>query len=335
MIPALPLGSALRRGALVTMANWPVIVVEFVIESLLKFAVAVPVVGGAFMVAVLLGADVRTLVDEGIRSMADLILNLLTNAPIAFASFVLAVAVVGFGGSLVMFVVKAGTMTVLVHGERIAPDFDRTLLRADVFRRGNAWRLDDVLVAIRIFRTRAITLGVCLGVAYALVAVLFAELMRAAFGLTEDPVWVSIWPFAVATISSAGLVAVAAINLFYDIARIVIIVEDCGVAGAFARVWRFLVADARHVLGIFGVMGAVGAVATAASLAATAGLALISWVPFVGLIVMPLQVVAWILRGLLFQWMDLTTMVAYVAQYRRFAGFETQAPSPRLWVQRA
>jgi uncharacterized membrane protein len=76
-------------------------------------------------------------------------------------------------------------------------------------------------------------------------------------------------------------------------------------------------------------------VATAASLAATAGLALISWVPFVGLIVMPLQVVAWILRGLLFQWMDLTTMVAYVAQYRRFAGFETQAPSPRLWVQRA
>ena len=39
-------------------------------------------------------------------------------------------------------------------------------------------------------------------------------------------------------------------------------------------------------------------VGTAVSLTATASLALIGWVPFVGLLVWPLQAAAWILRGL-------------------------------------
>ena len=147
--------------------------------------------------------------------------------------------------------------------------------------------------------------------------------------------WASVWPLAVAVITSAGLVGVAGINLFFDLTRIVVVVEDCGIRAGWVRLWRFLVADARHVLGIFGVMGAVAAVATAAALVATAGLALISWVPIAGLIVVPLQVVAWLVRGLIFQFMDLTTMVAYEAQYRRFSGLDAQRTTPRLRVQRA
>lgn len=335
MVPALPLGSALRRGALVTAANWPVIVIELVVESLLKFAVAVPVVGGAFMVAVLLGADVRTLVDEGIRSMAELILNLLTSAPLAFASFVAAVALVGFGGSLIMFVVKSGTLAILVVGERVAPDADRTPVRLDWFRRSAAYRGEDLLEAIQHFRGRSTALAVVLGLGYGGIAVVYALLIRATFRLTDDPVWVSVWPFAVAIITSAGLVGVAVFNLFFDLTRIVVVVEDCAISTAGVHLWRFLMADARHVLGIFGVMGAVGAVATAAALVATAGLTLIAWVPIAGLIVVPLQVVAWLVRGLIFQFMDLMTMVAYEAQYRRFSGVDAGRSTPRLWVQRA
>jgi hypothetical protein len=334
MGPALPLGSALRRGALVTAANWPVVIIELVLESLLKVAVAVPVLGGAFMVAVLLGADVKTLLDEGIRSMAELILSLLTNAPIALWSFIAAVALVGFGGSIIMFVIKAGTLSILVTAERTAPDVDRTPIRIDWFRRSSAYRVEDLLLAIRHFRARSIVLAVMLGAAYVVTAMVYAMLMRWAFGLTDDPVWVSVWPFAVAVITSAGLVMVAAINLFYDLTRIILVVDDCGVVAAMRRLWQFLVADARQVLGIFGVMGLVGVAATAAALVATAGLALISWVPIVGLVVLPLQLVAWLVRGLLFQFMDLMTMVAYEAQYRRFAGLEAP-PAPRLWVQRA
>jgi len=335
MVPALPLGSALRRGALVTAANWPVIVIELVVESLLKFAVAVPVVGGAFMVAVLLGADVRTLVDEGIRSMAELILNLLTNAPLALASFVAAVALVGFGGSLIMFVVKSGTLAILVSGERVAPDADRTPVRLDWFRRSAVYRVEDLLEALQHFRGRSIALAVILGLGYAVIAVVYALLIRATFGLTDDPVWVSVWPFAVAVITSAGLVGVAVFNLFFDLTRIVVVVEDCAISTAGVHLWRFLMADARHVLGIFGVMGAVGAVATAAALVATAGLALIAWVPIAGLIVVPLQVVAWLVRGLIFQFMDLMTMVAYEAQYRRSSGVDAARSTPRLLVHRA
>ena len=335
MAPALPLGSALRRGALVTVANWPVVAIELVLETLLKAAVAVPILGGAFMVAVLLGADVRTLVDGGIRTMAEQILNLLTNAPTAFSSFVVAIAVVGFGGSIIMFVIKAGTLAILVDGERRAPDADRAPVRLEWFRRSAAFRIDLLLDAITRFRARSIALAIALGLAYVAIAFVYGTLMRATFGLTDDPVWVSIWPFAVAVITSAGLVTIATINLFYDLTRIIMVVEDCRIGVAVRRLWRFVVADVRQVLGIFGVMGAIATVATGAALVATAGLALISWVPIVGLIVLPLQVVAWLVRGLVFQFMDLMTMVAYEAQYRRFAGLDTQASSPRLWVQGA
>lgn len=335
MAAALPLGAALRRGALVTAANWPVVAIELVLETVLKAAVAVPILGGAFMVAVLLGADVRSLVDGGIRTMAEQILNLLTNAPAAFSSFVVAIAVVGFGGSIIMFVIKAGTLAVLVEGEQRAPDADRVSVRVEWFRRSAAFRADLLLGAITRFRGRSILLAVALGIAYVAIAFVYGTLMRASFGLTEDPVWVSVWPFVVAVITSAGLVTIAAINLFYDLTRVVMVADDCAIRVAVRRLWRFVVADVRQVLGIFGVMGAISALATVAALVATAGLALISWVPIVGLIVLPLQVVAWLVRGLVFQFMDLMTIVAYESQYRRFAGVETQPASPRLWVQGA
>ena len=110
MAAALPLRDALTRGALVSLANWPVVLIDFAIESLYKLALAVPVVGGAFMVAVLAGADVRALLGDGVRAGAELVLAALANAPLALASFVAAVLIVAIGGSLVMFLIKAGTL---------------------------------------------------------------------------------------------------------------------------------------------------------------------------------------------------------------------------------
>jgi hypothetical protein len=81
----------------------------------------------------------------------------------------------------------------------------------------------------------------------------------------------------------------------------------------------FLVADARQVVGIFAVMSLVSMAGTAVSLTATASLALIGWVPFVGLLVWPVQAAAWVLRGWLFQYISLTSLAAYQTQYRRFA----------------
>ena len=43
---------SLKRGALVTAANWQVVIVQFVADTLFKTLVAVPIVGGLVLVVV-------------------------------------------------------------------------------------------------------------------------------------------------------------------------------------------------------------------------------------------------------------------------------------------
>src|SRR5207248_4542035 len=99
----------------------------------------------------------------------------------------------------------------------------------------------------------------------------------------------------------------------------IVISDDCGLRTAASRLWSFLIEDARQVVGILAVVGALFVLAAAASILVAAGLALVAWVPVVGLIVVPLQAAAWVVRGLIFQFMGLSALAAYQAQYRRFA----------------
>jgi hypothetical protein len=46
---------------------------------------------------------------------------------------------------------------------------------------------------------------------------------------------------------------------------------------------------------------------------------LISFVPFVGLAVFPLQAIAWFVRGMLFQYLGLTALGSYLTLYRGHA----------------
>ena len=48
---------ALKRGALVTAANWQVVLVQFVADTLFKTLLAVPIVGGVVLVALVVGGD--------------------------------------------------------------------------------------------------------------------------------------------------------------------------------------------------------------------------------------------------------------------------------------
>ena len=56
-----------------------------------------------------------------------------------------------------------------------------------------------------------------------------------------------------------------------------------------------------------------------ASALAWSGVGLIAFVPLVGLAVFPLQIAALLLRGLVFEYIGLTAMGAYVTLYRRYA----------------
>jgi hypothetical protein len=72
----------------------------------------------------------------------------------------------------------------------------------------------------------------------------------------------------------------------------------------------------RQIAGVFLIVLALVLVATGASLVATALLGLISFVPLVGLAVFPLQVAAWFVRGMLFQYLGLTALGSYLTLYR-------------------
>lgn len=319
MTPALPLGAAIRQGALVTFANWPTVAIEFAAESLYKLALGVPIVGGAFMVAVLLGADIRTLVGESVKTTTDLVIASLFNAPVALLSFLAAVGLVALGGSIVMFVIKAGTLAVLVQGERAADELHRGQVRHESLRRAYAYRLETVLQGCQHFGRRAAVLAAGLGLLYLAIGSAYVAAIIFGFRAAEQSAWAPAWPLLVVIATSTGVVAITAVNFLYNLARVIVVTDDCSVRTALGRMRAFLVADARQVVGIFAVMSAVFALATAVSFTATASLALVGWVPIVGLLVWPLQAAAWIMRGLIFQYMSLSTLVAYQTQYRRFA----------------
>ena len=83
----LPLKAALKRGALIAAANWPLVVVQFIAEATLKLLLAVPVIGGLFLVVLLLGAEVDDLLAGDVRDIVASVFAALRANPVAFAAF--------------------------------------------------------------------------------------------------------------------------------------------------------------------------------------------------------------------------------------------------------
>jgi hypothetical protein len=312
----LPLLSALKRGALLIAANWPVVILDFVVESLYKLALSIPVLGGALVVGTVMGTDLRAVVAEGLRPTADLVLGSLVTAPVALTSFLVALAVAAIGGEALMFVIKAGTLSVIVAADRSAEGVEGELVGTETFRQVSRFRLELVLDGARRFSRRAILLALWLGVVY--VAVGAAYLFVVTYGVSLVP-RLPAWPVVVLVATSVGVVAITAANLAYDLLRVIVVTDDCTVRTAALRLRRFLIEDARQVIGIFSVIGGVELLASSVSLLLAAGLTPVAYLPFVGLIIVPLQAALWLLRGLLFEALALASLAAYQTQYRRFS----------------
>jgi len=305
---------------LITAANWPLVAVGFIADSLYKAALGVPVVGGAVMVAALAGDDVATLLSQGLRAGVAQVFASLMDAPVALGAFATAIAVVGFGGAVIVFLVQAGSVAVIVAGELRAPiELNAGSIRMDALRLAQAASLEGFLGGVARFGRRLTLLGAGLVVAYAVTFAAFGVSLIAEYRVASSVEWISAFPLLALLTTGALAVVVAAINLLYLLTQIIIVAEDCTLRVAMGHLRRFLMHDARQVAGIFGVILTIVVVGTAASILATAGLGLIAWVPFVGLAVMPLQAAFWLARGLVFQFIDFTALTAYLAQYRRFA----------------
>jgi hypothetical protein len=109
------------------------------------------------------------------------------------------------------------------------------------------------------------------------------------------------------------------VNLVYLLSQIIIAADDCSLRAALRRVILFLRAEMKGIAAVFGVVLALVVCATGASILAGMALGLIAFVPFFGLAVLPLQILAWLLRGIVFQYLGLTAVAAYLRLYRGFA----------------
>jgi hypothetical protein len=312
----LPLKAALKRGALVAAANWPLVAVQFIAEATLKLLLAVPVIGGLLLVVLLLGADVEELLAGDLRDIVAAVFAALRGNPVAFATFGLAFLLVLLGGSALTFIVKGGTMSLLVDAEATAGPIERPPIRLETIRRANRVHIDPFLDGcLRLWR-RYVRLGGCLLIAYLVTASLYLGFVVAGYALVENRTLQLGWTVIAALASGALVIWITLVNLVYLLTQMVVAVEDVGVRTAAGRVIEFLRAALREVAGIFGVVLLLVTLATVASILATAGLGLIAFVPLAGLAVVPLQVAAWLLRGFVFQYLALTALGGYLTQYR-------------------
>src|SRR5712691_9334631 len=127
----LDLKHLLKRGALLAAANWQTIAIQFVAETTFQVLLAVPIIGAAILVAVLLGADLADLLQGSLRDIFTTIASTLLSEPVALVAFATAFAVVLLGGSVLMFVVKGGTVEVLALANAEAGAIEQRALTID------------------------------------------------------------------------------------------------------------------------------------------------------------------------------------------------------------
>jgi len=326
----------LKRGALITAANWPVVVVQFAADTSFKLLLTVPVVGGALLVGAAAGGDLRELADGDLRAVVAGTADALAATPVALAAFVAAFALVLIGGSVVMFLVKAGTVAVLAEAERLADSIERPPLRLATFRRAARFSVDGFLGGARRLARPYLALGFGLIAVYAASGATYLLLVLTAYRAPDSSAAAAGWT-ALTVFASIGFLAwILVVNLAYLLMQTVIGADRCGVRAAAARLAPFVRERRREIAGIFGVVFVLVVLSTTASVVAAAGFGLIAFVPIVGLVVLPLQVAAWLLRGALLQYLGLTALGAYLAEYRahrRRAGFDAPRPTSAPGVE--
>ena len=316
MLPGVDVRTVLKRGALVAAANWQVTVIQFMAESTFKMLLSVPVVGGLLLVVIVLGRELPELFSPDIRESITFVATALAAEPPALISFLIAFGIVTLAGSAFMFLLKGGTVAVLAEAERDAAAVEEPPLRLEPFWTAARFSVARYEAGCRRFLRRFLRLGFMLILVYAASAAAYlAVLLHGADWIAGSGLG---WT-AIAGLGSAVLVVfVTLLNFFYLLIQMIVVVEDCSVRSATRRVVRFLRAEPRLTFGVFGVVLLLVIGATIVSVIATTSLGLIAFVPLAGLAVVPLQLLAWLFRGLVFQFLGLSALGAYLTLYRRY-----------------
>jgi hypothetical protein len=304
-----------------------VVLVQFVADTLFKTLVAVPIVGGLVLVALVVGGNPFDLISLGdLTQTVSTMIGVLVAQPVALAAFIVAMGVILTGGSVLMFAIKAGSVTVLLAGDRSAGTIEVPPLRLSALQEANQATLERFTGGVRTLFSRYLRLGIALTIVYAMIGAAYVTFL---FGPTiqalDNPVAVTLGSFSV-------LVAITIVNFIYLLLQIVMAAENCQVLEAVPHVGRLLRRRAKALTLVLAAILALMLMATAASILATTALGLIAFVPFVGLAALPLQVFAWLVRGVVFQYVGLTGVSTYLRMHfaLQSAGVEVQTPSDGL-----
>ena len=135
-------------------------------ESAFKALLIVPVVGAAFLVTLLVGSSVEEIVSGDLRQTLGIAIAALGEHRAALGAYLAGVGVVLVGGSILMFVVKAGSVGVLVDADRAGPAVERPPLRVDTVRQAERFTLERFSEASTRFRHRFVRLGLGLLIVY-------------------------------------------------------------------------------------------------------------------------------------------------------------------------
>ena len=236
------------------------------------------------------------------------------------------------GGSVLMFLVKGGTVDVLLAANAAAGPIEQRaadLRHAAQRRRGS--RCSASPTAARGCSGRYLALGLALMVVYAVSVGGYLAFVVYGYRAAEGRVLIIGWTF-VAALAAALLVAwITLVNLLYLLLQIAMAVDGVGVADGVPRRGalhprRVPRAGRRVSASCFALVVA----ATLASALAWSGVGLIAFVPLVGLAVFPLQLAALLLRGLVFEYLGLTALGAYLTLYQGYVARRARGGQPRV-----
>jgi hypothetical protein len=308
----------LKRGALVAAANWPTIVIQFAAETTFQALLAIPIIGAALLVAALLGGDLTELLRGGLREIFTTIAGTLMSEPVALVAFIAAFTIVLLGGSVLMFLVKGGTVDILVTAEASAgPIEHEPLTHESVMEEAARFTLDGFLEGCRRLFRRYLTLGLALMAVYAVTGAAYLAFVVYGYRAIGGR-WLIIEWTAVAAAAAAALVGwITLVNWTYLLLQIAMATEDIGLAAGVAAVARFIRAEFRELAEVFGVILVVIVASTLASALAWSGVGLIAFVPLVGLAVFPLQLAALLMRAIVFEFIGLGALSSYAVLYHR------------------
>jgi hypothetical protein len=180
-------------------------------------------------------------------------------------------------------------------------------LRLSALRQANQATLERFVGGVKQLFPRYLRLGMLLMLVYAVIAGTYLAFL---FGPPISPLFDG--PL-VTTLTSLGvIVVITLVNFLYLLMQIMIAAEDCSVAEAVPHVARLIRKQTKELAQVLAAILSLILMATGASILATTALGLIAFVPFVGLAALPLQIFAWLVRGVVFQFVGLTGVSTYL-----------------------